>query len=66
MKKQHNHDGNEAKCKVEEFKMNLKRQIEDSPQAVKKVYRKSIISLYTTSPETTPFTPMFHEMKTSL
>ena len=46
--------------------MNLKRQIENLPQAVKKIYRKNIISLYTTSPEITLFTPMFHEMKTSL
>ena len=63
MKKQHNHDGNEVKSKVEEFKMNLKRQIEDSSQAVKKIYRENIVSLYTTSSE---ITAMFHEMKTSL
>ncbi|CAF3614213.1 unnamed protein product [Rotaria sp. Silwood1] len=28
--------------------------------------KKHIISLYTTSSQITPFTPMFHEMKTSL
>ena len=43
MKKQHNHDENEVKCKIEESKMNLKRQIEDSPQAVKKIYGENII-----------------------
>jgi hypothetical protein len=66
MTKPHNHEGDEIKCKVEEFKMNLKRHIEDSPQPVKKIYRQQIVSLYTTSPQITPFTPMFHEMKTSL
>jgi len=66
MKKSHNHDGDEMKCKVEEFKMNLKRRIEDSPQPVKRIDREEIISLYTTSPSITPFTPMFHQMKTSL
>ncbi|CAF1464441.1 unnamed protein product, partial [Didymodactylos carnosus] len=30
MKKPHNHSGDENKCKVEEFKMNLKRRIEES------------------------------------
>ncbi|CAF4481841.1 unnamed protein product, partial [Rotaria magnacalcarata] len=49
MKKPHNHEGDEIKCKVEEFRMNLKRRIEDSPQPVKKIYREQIISLYTTS-----------------
>src|SRR5437762_3319996 len=62
MKKPHNHDGDEMKCKVEEFKMNLKRRIEDSPQPVKKIYREEIITLYTASPQITSFTPMFHEM----
>ncbi|CAF4579652.1 unnamed protein product [Rotaria sp. Silwood1] len=66
MKKPCNHEGDEIKCKVEEFRMNLKRRIEDSPQPVKKIYREQIISLYTASPQITPFTPMFHEMKTSL
>ncbi|CAF2831612.1 unnamed protein product [Rotaria sp. Silwood2] len=46
--------------------MNLKRRIEDSPQPVKKIYRKQIISLCTTSPQMTQYTPMFHEMKNSL
>ena len=31
MKKPHNHDGAEMKCKVEKFRTNLKRRIEDSP-----------------------------------
>ncbi|CAF4221176.1 unnamed protein product [Rotaria sp. Silwood2] len=66
MKKPHNHDADEMKCKVEEFKMNLKRRIEDSPQPVKKIYREELISLYATAPQITPFTPMFHEIKTSL
>ncbi|CAF1223506.1 unnamed protein product [Rotaria sordida] len=66
IKKPHNHDGDEMKYKVEEFKMNLKRRIEDSPQPVKKIYREELISLYATAPQITPFTPMFHEMKTSL
>ena len=66
MKKPHNHDGDEMKCKVEEFKTNLKRRIEDSPQPVKRIYREQLISLYTTSPQITPFTPMFHEIKNSL
>ncbi|CAF3070873.1 unnamed protein product [Rotaria sp. Silwood2] len=47
IKKPHNHEGDEIKCKVEEFRMNLKRRIEDSPQPVKKIYREEIISLYT-------------------
>jgi hypothetical protein len=34
MKKPHNHEGNEMKCKVGEFRMNLKQHIEDSPQPV--------------------------------
>jgi hypothetical protein len=66
MTKPYNHEGNEIQCKIEEFKMNLKRRIEDSPQPVKKIYREQIIALHTTSPQITPFTPMFHEMKTSL
>ncbi len=36
MKKPNNHEGDEIKCKVEEFRMNLKRRIEDSPRTVKK------------------------------
>ncbi|CAF0960454.1 unnamed protein product [Didymodactylos carnosus] len=66
MKKPHNHSGDENKCKVEEFKMNLKRRIEESPQPVKRIYREEIISLQTTAPQLTSFTPMFHEMKNSL
>ncbi|CAM4874402.1 unnamed protein product [Rotaria socialis] len=66
MKQPHNHEGDEIKCKVEEFRMNLKQRIEDSPQPVKKIYREQIISLYTTSSQITQFTSMFHEMKTSL
>ena len=66
IKKPHNHDGDEMKCKVEAFKMNLKRRIENSPQPVKRIYREQLISLYTTSPQITPFTPMFHEIKNSL
>ena len=31
IKKLHNHDGDEMKCKVEEFRMSLKRRIEYSP-----------------------------------
>ena len=46
--------------------MNLKRRIEDSPQLVRKIYREELISLYTTTPQITPFTLMFHEIKTSL
>ena len=34
MKKPHNHDADEMKCKVE---TNLKRRIEDSPQPVKRI-----------------------------
>ncbi|CAF2665158.1 unnamed protein product [Rotaria sp. Silwood2] len=45
---------------------NLKRRIEDSPQTVKKIYKEELISLYTTAPQITPFTSMFHEIKTSL
>ena len=66
MKKPHNHDGDEMKCKVEEFKTNLKRRIEDSPQPVKRIYREQLISLYTTSPQITPYTLMCHEIKNSL
>ncbi|CAM4988812.1 unnamed protein product [Rotaria socialis] len=66
MKKPHNHDAIEMKCKVEEFKMSLKRHIEDSPQRVKKIYREKLISLYTTAPQLAPFIPMFHEIKNSL
>ena len=46
MKKTH---GDEMKCKVEEFRTNVKRRIEDSPQPVKRIYREQLISLYTTS-----------------
>ncbi|CAF1106231.1 unnamed protein product [Rotaria sordida] len=66
MTKPHNHESNEVQCKVEEFRMNLKRRIEDSLRPIKKIYREEIIALHTTSPHVTPFTPMFHEMKTSL
>ncbi|CAF5078978.1 unnamed protein product [Rotaria sp. Silwood1] len=66
MKKPCNHEDDEIKCKVEEFRMNLKRRIEDSPQPFKKICREQIISLYTASPQITPFTPMFYEMKASL
>ena len=66
MKKPYNHDGDEMQCKVEEFKMNLKRRIEDSPQPVNRIYIEEIISLYTTSSTVTSFTPMFHELKNSL
>ena len=67
MKKPHNHDGDEMKGKVEEFKTNLKRRIEDAPQPVKRIYREQQrISLYTTSPQITPFTLICHEIKNSL
>jgi hypothetical protein len=66
MKKPHNHDGDEMKCKVEEFIINLRRRIEDSPQPVKRIYSEQLILLYTTSPQITPFTLMFHEKKNSL
>ncbi|CAF4365963.1 unnamed protein product [Rotaria sp. Silwood2] len=46
MKKSHNHDDDEIKCKVEEFKRHLKRRIEDTSQPVKKTYREQIILLY--------------------
>ena len=36
MKKPHNHDSDETKCKVKEFRTNLKQRIEDSPQASEK------------------------------
>ena len=39
----------EMKCKVEEFRTNLKRGIEDSPQPVKRIYREQLISLCTTN-----------------
>ena len=60
MKKRH---GDEMKCRVKEFRTNLKRCIEDSPQSVKRIDREQLISLYTTSPQ---FTLMFHEIKNSL
>ena len=63
MKKPHNHGGDEMKCKMEEFRTNLKRRIQDSPQPVKRIYRKQLIPLYTTSPQITLFTSMFHEIK---
>ena len=63
MKKPYNHDGDEMQCKVEEFKMNLKRRIEDSPQPVNRIYIEEIISLYTTSLQ---ITPMFLGMKNLL
>ncbi len=44
MKKPYNHDGDEMKRKVEEFKMNLKHRIEESPRPVKRIYREEIIS----------------------
>ena len=66
IKKPHNHDGDEMRCKVEEFRMSLKRRIEHSPQPVKRIYKEELISLYTNSPSITQFTPMFHEMKNSL
>ena len=50
MKKPHNHDDGEMKCKAEEFRTNLKRRIEDSSQPVKRIYREQLISLYTMSP----------------
>lgn len=40
MTKPHNHDGDEMKCKMEEFRTKLKRRIEDSPQPVKKIIKK--------------------------
>ena len=66
MKKPHNHDGDEMKCKIEEFRTNLKRRVEDSPEPMKRIYREQLISLYTTSPQITPFTSMFHEIKNLL
>ena len=63
MKKPHNHDDDEMKCKVEEFRTNLKRRIENSPQPVKRIYREQLISLYITSPQ---ITSMFHEIKNLL
>ena len=41
----HNHNGNEIKCKMEEFRMKLKRRIEHSPQPIKEVYREELIFL---------------------
>ena len=66
MKKPYNHDGDETKRKVGEFKTNLERRIEDSPQPVKRIHREQLISLYTTSPQITPFTLVCHEIKNSL
>ena len=59
MKKAHS---DEMKCKVKEFRTNLKRCIEDSAQLVKRIYREQLVSLYTTSPQ---ITSMFHEIKNS-
>ena len=63
MKKPQNHDDDEMICKVEEFRTNLKRRIEDPPQPMKRIDREQPISLYTTSPQ---MTSMFHEIKNSL
>ena len=46
VKKQYSHGGNEIKSKAKEIKMNLKRQIEDSLEEVKRTYRENIILLY--------------------
>ncbi|CAF3448584.1 unnamed protein product [Rotaria sp. Silwood2] len=40
MKKSQNYNDDEMKCKVEEFRMNLKWRIEDLPYSVKKIYRE--------------------------
>ena len=45
MKKKHSHDEHEVKSKIEEIKMYLKRQTENSPQAVKKIYKDDITAL---------------------
>ena len=66
MKNPHNHDGYETKYKVEELRTSLKRHIEDSPQSVKRIYREQLVSLYTTSPQSTPFSSIFHEINNSL
>ncbi|CAF1417403.1 unnamed protein product, partial [Didymodactylos carnosus] len=66
LKKLHNHNGDENRCKAEEFKMAIKRRIEHSPQPVKRVYKQELTSLYTTSPQIAPSIPMFHEIKNSL
>ncbi|CAF4544975.1 unnamed protein product [Didymodactylos carnosus] len=66
LKKSHNHNGDENKCKAEEFKMAVKRRIEHSPQPVKRIYKQELTSLYTTSPQIAPSIPMFHEIKNSL
>ena len=64
MMKSHNHDDDAMKCKVEEFRTNLKRRIEDLPQAVKRISREQqLISFYTTLPQ---MTSIFHEIKNSL
>ncbi|CAF3002613.1 unnamed protein product [Rotaria sp. Silwood2] len=55
----HNHNGDEYRCQVEEFKASLKRRIEHSSRAVKRIYREGLISLETTSPQVTPFTPSY-------
>ncbi|CAF1630963.1 unnamed protein product, partial [Didymodactylos carnosus] len=66
LKKSHNHNADENKCKAEEFKMAVKRRIEHSPQPVKRIYKQELTSLYTTSPQIAPSIPMFHEIKNSL
>ena len=45
MKKPDDHDSDEMKCKVKEFRTNLKQRIEDSAQPVKRIYREQLISL---------------------
>jgi hypothetical protein len=61
IKKSHSHHGDKNKCQVEEFKMKLKRRIEDSRQAVKRIYRKEILLLSTASPQITQIAPVVHE-----
>jgi hypothetical protein len=43
--------------------MKLKRRIEDSRQAVKRIYTKEILLLSTASPQITQIAPVVHEIK---
>ena len=53
------------KWKMEKFRIELQRYIEDSSQLIKNIYREEAISLHTNLPEITRLMPMSHEMKIS-
>ena len=46
MNKWYSHNGQDVKSNVEEIKINLKRQIEDSPQEVKKRFIEETLYRY--------------------